>query len=59
MVTITLVKSLIGQLPKTKKTAMSLGLKRIGDTKTLKSDAVLEGKLAVLAHLVKVEKTAE
>ena len=52
---ITLVKSLIGAKPNQKATAASLGLKKIGDSITLADDAVLAGKIKVLAHLLKVE----
>ena len=59
MLKITLVKSLIGQLPNTKKTAASLGLKKIGNSKVIAESASVNGKIAVLSHLVKVEKTAD
>ena len=52
---ITLEKSLIGRLEKQKKTAASLGLKKIGDFIIHKDDAVLAGKVKVISHLVKVE----
>ena len=52
---ITLAKSLIGAKPNQKATAASLGLKKIGDSITLADDAVLAGKVKVIAHLVKVE----
>lgn len=52
---ITLAKSLIGAKPNQKATAASLGLKKIGDSITLADDAVLAGKIKVLAHLLKVE----
>ena len=60
MLKITLVKSLIGQLPATQKTAVSLGLKKIGNTKVVNgSDPSVQGKLAVVSHLIKVEEIAE
>ena len=55
MVKITLVKSLIGRLDKQVKTAGSLGLKKIGDTKVLEDSPALQGKIFVIKHLVKVE----
>lgn len=55
MVKITLVKSLIGAKPNQKATAKSLGLNKIGDSIVHANDAVVAGKIAVLAHLVKVE----
>ncbi|MBE6700692.1 MAG: 50S ribosomal protein L30 [Ruminococcaceae bacterium] len=56
MVKITLVKSLIGRLDKQVKTAGSLGLKKIGDSKVLEDSPALQGKIFVIKHLVKVEQ---
>ena len=53
---VTLIKSLIATKPAQKATAASLGLRKIGDNVVLKDDAVLAGKIKVLAHLVKVEE---
>ena len=53
---VTLIKSLIASKPNQKATAASLGLRKIGDSITLKDDAALAGKIKVLAHLVKVEE---
>ncbi|MHB1153631.1 MAG: 50S ribosomal protein L30 [Eubacteriales bacterium] len=53
---ITLEKSLIGQKPNQKKTAASLGLSKIGDTIIHDSGCVIDGKIVVLSHLVRVEK---
>jgi len=56
-VNIKLIKSLIGRSDKQKKTAASLGLKKIGDVSSSHEEgAVLDGKLRVISHLVKVEK---
>jgi len=52
---VTLIKSTIGALPKQKATAKSLGLNKIGDFIIHEDNAVLAGKVRVLAHLVKVE----
>ena len=52
---VTLIKSLIACKPNQKATAASLGLRKIGDSITVKDDAVLAGKIKVLSHLVKVE----
>ena len=52
---ITLVKSLNGRLEKHIATAQSLGLRKIGDSIVHADDAVLAGKIKVLAHLVAVE----
>ncbi len=54
-VKITLTKSLIGRLEKQQKTAASLGLKKIGDTTVQESSPVLDGKIAKICHLIKVE----
>ncbi len=52
---VTLIKSLICSTPNQRATAKSLGLNRIGDSIVHADDAVLKGKIKVLAHLVKVE----
>jgi large subunit ribosomal protein L30 len=56
MIKVTLVKSLIGAKPNQKATAASLGLRKIGDSITAEETAVLDGKINVITHLVKVEK---
>ena len=53
---ITLVKSRIGVKPNQQATAYSLGLKRPGNSITLDENAAVMGKVAVISHLVKVEK---
>jgi len=53
-VKVTLVKSLIGSKPNQKLTAKSLGLNKIGDTIEHANDGVLQGKLKIIGHLVKV-----
>ena len=53
MIKVTLVKSLIGCKPN--QTAASLGLRKIGDSITAEKTAVLDGKINVISHLVKVE----
>ena len=52
---VTLVKSLIAAKPNQKATAASLGLKKIGDSITHEEGKVIDGKIKVIAHLVKVE----
>ena len=52
---VTLVKSLIGALPKQKATANSLGLNKVGDSILHEDNAVLAGKIKVISHLVSVE----
>ncbi|MBE6618522.1 MAG: 50S ribosomal protein L30 [Ruminococcaceae bacterium] len=55
MIKVTLVKSLIGTLPKQKATAASLGFKKIGDSIVLPDTDATKGKINVISHLVKVE----
>ena len=52
---VTLKKSLIGAKPNQVATAKSLDLKKVGDSIVHADDAVLAGKVKVLAHLVAVE----
>ena len=52
---VTLTKSLIASKPNQRATAKSLGLNKIGDYIVHADDAVLAGKIKVLAHLVTVE----
>jgi large subunit ribosomal protein L30 len=52
---ITLEKSLIGRLEKQKKTAASLGLKKIGDTTVQEDNAATKGTIEVIKHMVRVE----
>ena len=55
-VKLTLAKSLIGRKKNQILTANSLGWKKSGDTVVSERDNILEGKLNVIAHLVKVEE---
>ena len=52
---VTLTKSLIGCKPNQKATAKSLGLQKLGDFIVHEDNAVLAGKIRVIAHLVTVE----
>ena len=54
-----LTKSLIAAKPNQKATAASLGLKKIGDSVLHEDNAVLAGKIHVLAPFVKVEDAGE
>ena len=56
---VTLTKSLIASKPNQRATAKSLGLNKIGDYIVHADDAVLAGKIKVLAHLVSVETVNE
>jgi large subunit ribosomal protein L30 len=55
-VKITLKKSLIGRGTKQISTAKSLGLTKIGDTKTAEKDEALEGKIFIISHLITVDE---
>ena len=55
-VKVTLTKSLIGCLDTQIATAHSLGLRKIGDTTVQEKNAVLDGKIRVVSHLVSVEQ---
>jgi len=55
-VKITLVKSLIGRTGKQKATAKALGLSRIGSTVEKTSNPQINGMIAKVEHLVKVEQ---
>jgi large subunit ribosomal protein L30 len=54
--TVTQIKSSIGQNPANRGMLRSLGLGRIGKTRELQETPELEGKLRKVAHLVKVER---
>ena len=54
-VKVVLVKSLIAAKQNQIATAHSLGLRKIGDSNIVATDAVLAGKVRVISHLVKVE----
>ena len=54
-VKVTLTKSLIGSKPNQKSIAESLGLRKIGDSIVHEAGSVLDGKLARIGHLVKVD----
>lgn len=53
---ITLVKSTIGAVPKNKKTAEALGLRKIGKTVEMLDNAAIRGMIQRVRHLVKVEE---
>ena len=54
-VKVTLIKSTIGALKDQKATVASLGLNKIHQSKTFEDSVALQGKLAKVRHLVKVE----
>lgn len=54
-VKVVLIKSLITAKPAQRATAEAMGLRKIGDFNIVNNDAVLEGQVRVIRHLVKVE----
>ncbi len=53
---ITLVKSTIGAVPKNKKTAEALGLRKIGKSVEMPDNDAIRGMIRRVSHLVKVEE---
>ena len=53
---VTLVKSTIGQIESVKATVKALGLKKIRSSKELEDTPAIQGMIAKVKHLVKVEK---
>ena len=54
--TITLVKSPIGAVPKQVKTVEALGLKKLNKTVEMSDNAAVRGMIQQVRHLVKVEE---
>ena len=52
---VTLVKSTIGQVESVKETVKALGLKKIRSSKELEASPAVQGMIAKVKHLVKVE----
>ncbi|MGH9021548.1 MAG: 50S ribosomal protein L30 [Acidimicrobiia bacterium] len=55
MLGVVLVKSAIGEKPKTRGTLRALGLRKIDQRRVHRDGPVLRGMLARVAHLVEVE----
>ncbi|MCR5738847.1 MAG: 50S ribosomal protein L30 [Lachnospiraceae bacterium] len=55
-VKVTLVKSLIGQVPKNKTIAQSMGLRKIGQSVVLPDNDATKGQVRQISHMVKVEE---
>ncbi|MGZ8784679.1 MAG: 50S ribosomal protein L30 [Acidimicrobiia bacterium] len=55
-ITVTLVKSTIGEKPKTRATVRSLGLRRMQQTVEHRDTPDVRGMIHAVAHLVKVEE---
>ena len=53
---ITLVKSTIGAVPKNKKTAEALGLRKIGKSVEMPDNDAVRGMIRRVSHLVEVEE---
>lgn len=58
-ITVTQVKSAIGQKPKTRGTLRALGLGRIGTTNTLPDRPEIRGMIHRVPHLIEVTEGAE
>jgi large subunit ribosomal protein L30 len=56
---ITLVKSTIGAIPKHKKTAIAMGLRKLNKTIVLPDNAATRGQIAQIRHLLRVEEVTE
>jgi large subunit ribosomal protein L30 len=56
-ITVTQVKSAIGQKPKTRGTLRALGLGRIGNSNTLPDRPEIRGMLRRVPHLVEIRDT--
>ena len=55
-VKVTLVKSLIGQVPKNKNIAQSMGLRKIGQSVVLPDNDATKAQVRLISHMVKVEE---
>ena len=53
---ITQIRSIIGRLPKHRRTVRALGLKRLGHTVTQKDTPAIRGMIRSVSYLVKVEE---
>ena len=53
---ITLVKSVIGAVPKNRATVESMGLNKIGKSVILPDNGATRGQIRQISHLIKVEE---
>lgn len=53
---VTLTKSLIGQVPKNRKTVYALGLRKIGQSNTFEESESIRGMIHKVKHMIKVEE---
>jgi large subunit ribosomal protein L30 len=56
---VTLVRSTIGNKPKTRGTVRALGLSKIGDTNVLPDRPEVRGMINRVPHLIRVEEVQE
>ena len=56
MLKVTLVKSVIGAVPKNKKTVESMGLRKLNKSVVLPDNEATRGQIRQVSHLVKVEE---
>lgn len=56
MLKVTLVKSTIGAVPKHKKTAESMGLRKLNKSVILPDNDATRGQIQQINHLIKVEE---
>ncbi len=56
MLKVTLVKSLIGNVPKNRRTAAALGLRKIGQSNIFEDTASTRGMIHAIKHVLKVEE---
>ncbi|MEN9644767.1 MAG: ribosomal protein [Actinomycetota bacterium] len=57
--TVTQVRSAIGNKPKNRGTLRALGLRKIGDTNTLPDRPEIRGMIARIPHLIEVSENTE
>ncbi|HUC33658.1 MAG TPA: 50S ribosomal protein L30 [Ilumatobacteraceae bacterium] len=58
-ITVTQVRSAIGNKPKNRGTLRALGLRKIGDTNTLPDRPEIRGMIARIPHLISVQDNTE
>ena len=58
-ITVTQVRSAIGNKPKNRGTLRALGLRKIGDTNTLPDRPEIRGMIARIPHLIAVQDDTE
>ena len=56
MLKVTLVKSVIGAVPKNRKTVESMGLRKLNKSVVLPDNEATRGQIRQVSHLVKVEE---